>query len=74
MDTKHPHSEIIDALGGTAAVARIFRIKAPSVSDWRNHGIPEARLMYLQLAFPHLFPKDQGRRSAKAERKEPAHA
>jgi len=36
-------SEIIDALGGTAAVARLCRIKQPSVSGWRVMGIPDAR-------------------------------
>ena len=46
---------IIDALGGTLAVARLFRIKPPSVSGWRRNGIPSARMDYLQLAYPHLF-------------------
>jgi len=46
---------IIDALGGTKAVATIFRIKPPSVSGWRKNGIPEARLDYLRVVYPHLF-------------------
>ncbi|SSW64343.1 hypothetical protein AVE30378_01045 [Achromobacter veterisilvae] len=56
MDTKHPDSEIIDALGGTVAVARLCRVKPPSVSDWRKEGIPSARRMYLQAIRPEAFP------------------
>lgn len=48
-------SELIDALGGTSAVARLFDIKPPSVSNWRTVGIPKARLMYLRLSRPDLF-------------------
>lgn len=55
MDTKHPDSEIIDALGGTAAVARLCKVKPPSVSDWRKEGIPSARRMYLQAVRPEAF-------------------
>lgn len=49
-------SDVIARLGGTTAVAEIFGIEPPSVSEWkqRNH-IPRARLMYLQLAHPHVF-------------------
>ena len=46
---------IIDSLGGTLAVAKLFRIKPPSVSGWRKNGIPSARMDYLMLAYPHLF-------------------
>lgn len=46
---------IIDSLGGTKAVAALFRIKPPSVSGWRKNGIPSARMDYLRLAYPHLF-------------------
>lgn len=53
--SKHPHSLIIDDLGGTAAVAKIFSIKNPSVSKWRNTGIPAARLMYLKKAYPKIM-------------------
>ena len=50
--TLHPDSEIIDALGGTSAVARVCQVKAPSVCEWRERGIPKARRMYLELKFP----------------------
>lgn len=49
-------SAIIEALGGTCAVAKIFDIEPPSVSEWKKNGeIPRARLMYLQLARPDVF-------------------
>lgn len=46
---------IIDALGGPTAVARLCKVKVPSVCEWRHNGIPQARLMYLQLARPDVF-------------------
>ena len=48
-------SEIIDRLGGTTEVARICRIKPPSVSEWRASGIPPARRQYLELLRPDAF-------------------
>ena len=48
--------EIIDALGGTGAVARIFGIKDPSVSEWRKkERIPRPRLMFLELKYKKVF-------------------
>lgn len=46
-----PATQVIDALGGTAAVARIFDVKQPSVSDWKKDGIPASRVMFLKLAY-----------------------
>lgn len=40
----------IDALGGTARVARLFDVRMASVSDWKQKGIPKARVMYLRAA------------------------
>lgn len=54
METQTP-GQIIDRFGGTGEVARIFGIKAPSVSEWRTSGIPPARLMYLRLLRPDVF-------------------
>lgn len=48
-------SDIIDALGGTSKTARLCGVKDPSVSEWRQTGIPKARLMYLRLARPDVF-------------------
>ncbi|WP_369913916.1 Rha family transcriptional regulator [Xanthomonas sp. NCPPB 3005] len=48
-------NQIIDALGGTFAVARLCKVKPPSVSEWRRSGIPDARLQFLQLARPDVF-------------------
>jgi DNA-binding transcriptional regulator YdaS (Cro superfamily) len=39
---------LLDALGGTAAVAELFGIKQPSVSEWRKSGrIPDDKLIRL---------------------------
>lgn len=48
-------SEIIDALGGTTVVAKLCCVRAPSVSDWRKHGIPSARRQFLELLRPEAF-------------------
>ncbi|SHH16978.1 hypothetical protein SAMN05660380_02277, partial [Xylella fastidiosa] len=48
-------NQIIDTLGGTAAVARMFKIKQPSVSEWRKTGIPSARLQLLEVVRPDIF-------------------
>lgn len=50
-------SNIIDALGGTSKTARLCGVKDPSVSEWRQTGIPKARLMYLRLARPDVFAR-----------------
>lgn len=42
-------AKIIDALGGTAEVARLFGVRMPSVSRWRVAGIPPARMMFLRV-------------------------
>lgn len=64
-------NKIIDALGGTAEVARLCDVQPPSVSQWRTDGIPKARLMFLRLARPDVFPSDKTARQAKrrAEKK-----
>ena len=46
---------VIDLLGGVTETAKFFRIKPPSVCGWREHGIPSARLMYLEVARPDVF-------------------
>jgi len=43
-------TQIIDALGGTAAVSRMFGLSMPSVSNWKKSGIPRPRMMYLEVA------------------------
>ena len=51
MAVMNPHAtKIIEALGDTAEVARMFDVRMPSVSDWKKHGIPRARMMYLKVA------------------------
>lgn len=46
----------IDALGGTAAVAELCNVNMQAVSQWRRNGIPGARLQYLRLLRPDVFP------------------
>ena len=46
-------TQAIEALGDTAAVARLFGISMASVSGWKQTGIPPARLMYLQAVAAH---------------------
>lgn len=41
-------SRIIDALGGTNAVAALCKCGASAVAQWRRNGIPDARMMYLR--------------------------
>lgn len=48
-------SEIIEALGGTFRVAELCEVRPPSVSDWKKHGIPRARMMFLRVARPDVF-------------------
>lgn len=43
-------TKVIDALGGTAEVARLCDVRMPSVSDWKRDGIPHARMMFLREA------------------------
>lgn len=42
-------TQIIEALGGTTQVAKLCEIRAPSVSEWKEWGIPKARMMFLKL-------------------------
>jgi hypothetical protein len=44
-------AEIIEILGGTAKVARIFNVSFASVSRWKKYGIPPARRMFIDLKF-----------------------
>jgi len=50
-------SEAIDALGGTTFVAEVLKIKPPSVSGWRENGIPTGRKQTLALLFPDKVPQ-----------------
>lgn len=58
MDTNISANDVIERLGGTYAVAKIFGIAPPSVSEWKRNGIPAARRMYLELKYPDLLHAD----------------
>ena len=64
-------NRVIDALGGTGAVARMCEVNDSAVSQWRVVGIPRARLMYLRAVRPDLFGQ---RRRKPAKHHEPARA
>lgn len=50
-----PDSSLIDTLGGTAEVARLCDVSMQAVSNWRQHGIPKPRRMYLAAVRPAAF-------------------
>ncbi len=55
--------EIIDALGGTNAVAELCEVSPSAVSQWRQDGIPKARLMFLHAVRPDIFGPAPGAQS-----------
>lgn len=57
-------TQIIEFLGGTSAVAKLFRISPGAVSQWKISGIPPARLMFLELYRPELFRKPRRKKAA----------
>lgn len=65
-------NQIIDALGGSAEVARLCKVTVGAVSQWRHDGIPDARLMFLQLARPDVFGAESKKSRRSARRKEAA--
>lgn len=69
---------VIRELGGPAATARIFGVKPPSISGWLEKGIPQARLMYLEVAYPKVMravrkikPEDEIDRAAASDDVQP---
>lgn len=46
---KHNAPLIIDALGGTTAVARLMAAPISTVHSWRAKGIPLSRLAHMRL-------------------------
>jgi len=50
-------NRIIDAMGGTSAVAELFGITTGGVSQWRDDGIPDSRMFSIKLLHPDLFNK-----------------
>lgn len=54
--------EIIALLGGPAAVARMVRVRPPSVQGWLVDGIPEGRLIELAAEIERRDPVRFSRR------------
>lgn len=68
MQLLHPHSQVIDRMGGSTEVARLCRIRPQAVSQWRRYGIPQAREDFLRLLKPKAFDgQPQAAEPAKAE-------
>jgi hypothetical protein len=55
QDQNEEACRVIDALGGTGAVAELCEVSDAAVSQWRHDGIPKARLKYLQVVRPDVF-------------------
>lgn len=47
--------KFIVELGDTVEVAKICNVTPQAVSQWKNKGIPSARMMYLKLRFPKKY-------------------
>lgn len=63
-DKQKEANRIIDAMDGTVAVADLFGITSGAVSQWREDGIPEARLFSIKLMRPDLFAKRKTKKAA----------
>lgn len=55
-EAKAEAGRLIDALGGTSVVAALCQTSLSAVSQWRENGIPDARLMFLRVIRPEMFP------------------
>jgi DNA-binding transcriptional regulator YdaS (Cro superfamily) len=55
--------EIIALLGGATAVARLVKVRPPSVQGWMVDGIPEGRLIELAAEIERRAPERFSRRS-----------
>lgn len=51
----HSDAKLLDKVGTTTQVARMFEVRPQAVSKWRRTGIPSARLQTLRLMRPELF-------------------
>lgn len=48
-------NRIIDAAGGTTAVARRFELTTGAVSQWRDNGIPKPWMRVFKAEMPEIF-------------------
>jgi hypothetical protein len=58
MDKKIIANTLIRRLGGTTKAARYFEVEPPSVSEWRENGMPRARILHLRAARPDWFDSE----------------
>jgi len=58
LNTKQEEANrIIDAMGGTSKVSKLFGLTTGAVSQWRTEGIPDSRLFSIKLMRKDLFKK-----------------
>lgn len=68
MDNQLSDSEIIAALGGPTRVARMVKVKPPSVVSWASQGIPDGRLIELAARIERVLPGRFSRQARWPER------
>jgi hypothetical protein len=66
---RHPDAALIEKLGNTAAVARMFNIKNPSVTKWKNNGIPPGPYGQLKEHCPEMIEAHESGRKSQIKRK-----
>ena len=71
MNQQKTDSELIDALGGTVAVAKLCDLTTGAISQWRTNGIPNPWRKFLRLAKPKIFKSWE--RSATPTQQEVSH-
>jgi hypothetical protein len=59
MDATENPTEIIQRLGGPTKTAELCEVTTQAVCQWRENGIPKARLKFLKLARPDVFKPAQ---------------
>ncbi len=53
-------NKMIDALGGTGAVAELFDKHDSAVSRWRNRGIPSSYMLLIRYKRPKVYKQVMG--------------
>ena len=51
-------ADIVEKMGGTTAVAKMYGMTTQNVSRWKRHGFPKSWLRVIKLERPDLFKDD----------------
>jgi DNA-binding transcriptional regulator YdaS (Cro superfamily) len=57
----HDDVKIIDAIGGTYAVAKICKVTAQAVTQWKRNGIPKPRKMLLEIVCQNIVDNTESK-------------